>query len=77
MAIKVLGVHPVPEAPEPCALIEVEIDEADEFDWGAVMQEVEGQHLKNRTLVADDVASDWEETLQEHIVSTITHDFAG
>ncbi|MBK9163747.1 MAG: hypothetical protein IPM21_07530 [Acidobacteria bacterium] len=35
--MKVLGVHPV-EAPEPCYLIEVEIDEDNEIDWESITQ---------------------------------------
>jgi hypothetical protein len=61
MEVKVLGVHPVDDAPEPCALIEVAIDNADDFDWGAVTQEVDGQPRDNWQAPWDEQPLDKEE----------------
>jgi hypothetical protein len=61
MAVKVLGVHAVEDAPEPCALIEVEIDEGADFDWGSVTQEVDGQPRENWQAPWDERPLDKEE----------------
>jgi hypothetical protein len=45
MALVIKGVHEV-EAPEPCWLLEVEVDDSD-FDWGQVTQEADGQPRDN------------------------------
>jgi hypothetical protein len=47
MAMKIIGVHPV-DAPEPCHIIEVELTAPDqEYDWGTITQEIEGQPRDN------------------------------
>ncbi len=42
MAFKILGVHPI-DADEPCHLIEAQLSNSDDFDWGAVTQEIASQ----------------------------------
>src|SRR5436190_4802503 len=46
MAIQITGVHQV-KAPEPCWLIECEIDNLDQFDWDEVTQEIPRQPRDN------------------------------
>jgi hypothetical protein len=41
MALVILGLHPI-EAPEPCFLFEVQLDNAENFDWGSITQEIAG-----------------------------------
>jgi len=41
--LSVVGVHPIPEAAEPCHLIELLIDGSESLDIGSITQEVPGQ----------------------------------
>ena len=46
MSFIVRGVHEV-DAPEPCHLIEAELADGTNFDWGAFTQEVAGEPQSN------------------------------
>jgi len=47
------GVHRI-DAPEPCHLIDVELDEAGDFDWGEVTQENPTQPRSNWQVAYDE-----------------------
>ncbi|MFC3120182.1 hypothetical protein [Agaribacter flavus] len=52
--MEILGVYPI-NAAEPCHLVEVIVStDIDEFDWGKVTQEGEGQPLENWQIAYDE-----------------------
>lgn len=53
MSCKVLGVHHV-NASEPCYLIEVELSDADSFDWSQVTQRDDSQPPENWQVAYDE-----------------------
>ena len=48
------------DAPEPCHLIEVEVRDADTFDWGRVTQALPGQPRANWQVPWDERPLDYE-----------------
>ena len=60
MPLIIRGVHPV-ESPEPCHLIEVELFDRAEVDWGAITQEVPGEPQANWQVPWDERPLDCEE----------------
>jgi len=44
--VVIRGVHPI-EAPEPCYLVEIEVPEDCDFDWGLVTQQDDTQCREN------------------------------
>ena len=60
MRFAVRGVHPV-DAPEPCHLIEAELADAEDFDWGEVTQEDATQPRENWQVAYDEQPLDNDE----------------
>ena len=60
MRFTIRGVHHVEAAPEPCHLIEAELSDADDFDWGKVTQEDATQARDNWQVPYDEQPLDEE-----------------
>lgn len=60
MRFTIRGVHPV-EATEPCHLIEAELKDAEDFDWGEVTQEDASQPRDNWQVAYDEQPLDDDE----------------
>jgi hypothetical protein len=60
MRFTIRGVHPV-DAPEPCHLIEAELVDAEDFDWGEVTQEDATQPRENWQVAYDEQPLDNDE----------------
>jgi hypothetical protein len=56
--LSVVGIHRIPEAPEPCHLIELQIDGSESLDIGSITQEAPGRD-----------PADWQVLYDEHVLT--------
>jgi hypothetical protein len=61
MRFTIRGVHPVEEATDPCHLIEAELSDGENFDWGKVTQEDATQPRDNWQVPYDEQPLDEDE----------------